>query len=94
MYNGKQETDRQGEVYDRHIEQLRRDFNLALALAEQRDRLNVETDKAVELQRLASLVEEMRKEIRDAQERIKDSKCDRDLINAFENRSGWKFQLV
>ncbi len=94
MYNSKYEIDIQGEVYDRHIEQLRRDFNLALALAEQRDRLNVETDKAVELQRLASLVEEMRKEIRDAQERIKDTKYDRDLINAFENRTGWKFQIA
>ncbi len=81
-------------MYDRHIEQLRRDFNLALALAEQRDRLNVETDKAIELQRLASLVEDMRKEIRDAQERIKDTKYDRDLINAFENRTGWKFQIA
>ncbi len=94
MYNSKYEIDIQGEVYDRHIEQLRRDFNLALALAEQRDRLNVETDKAIELQRLASLVEEMRKEIRDAQERIKDTKYDRDLINAFENRTGWKFQIA
>jgi predicted DNA-binding protein (UPF0278 family) len=94
VYNSKYEIDIQGEVYDRHIEQLRRDFNLALALAEQRDRLNVETDKAIELQRLASLVEEMRKEIRDAQERIKDTKYDRDLINAFENRTGWKFQIA
>ncbi len=94
MYNSKYEIDIQGEVYDRHIEQLRRDFNLALALAEQRDRLNVETDKAIELQRLASLVEDMRKEIRDAQERIKDTKYDRDLINAFENRTGWKFQIA
>jgi predicted DNA-binding protein (UPF0278 family) len=94
VYNSKYEIDIQGEVYDRHIEQLRRDFNLALALAEQRDRLNVETDKAIELQRLASLVEDMRKEIRDAQERIKDTKYDRDLINAFENRTGWKFQIA
>ncbi len=71
-------------MYDRHIEQLRLDFSLALALAEQRDRLNLQTDRLTELQRLASLVEEMRNELRNAQERIKDARYNRDLIIAFE----------
>lgn len=71
-------------MYERHIEQLRLDFSLALAVAEQRDRLNVQSDKLSELQGLASLVEEMRKEVRDAKERVKNAKNDRDLINAFE----------
>jgi hypothetical protein len=71
-------------VYDRHIEQLRLDFNLAVAVAEERDRLNVGTDNPRELQRLASLVEDMRASLREAQERVKDASYDRDLINAFE----------
>ncbi len=72
-------------MYERHIEQLRLDFSLALALAEQRDRLNVETDKPSELQRLASLVEDMRTQVREAKERVKDARDNRDLINAFKN---------
>ncbi len=71
-------------MYERHIEKLLLDFRLALAAAEQRDRLNIETDKPSELQRLASLLEEMRGEVRDAQERTKDARYDRDLINTFE----------
>ncbi|MEW6493883.1 MAG: hypothetical protein AB1589_15440 [Cyanobacteriota bacterium] len=81
-------------MYERHIDQLRRDFSLALALAEQRDRLNADTDKLSELQRLASLVEDMRGEIRGAQERIKEARYDRDLINAFEKGIGQKVKIV
>jgi uncharacterized protein YigA (DUF484 family) len=83
-----------GQVYDRHIEQLRRDFSLALAIAEQRDKLNLETDKLTELQRLASLLEQMRKDVTDAQERVRDARDNRDLINAFESNKRWKIQTV
>jgi hypothetical protein len=84
----------QGQVYDRHIEKLRLDFSLALALAEQRDRLNVGTDQSAELQRLASLVEDMRTQIKDAKERVKDAKDNRDLLGAFENYNRWDIQTA
>jgi uncharacterized protein YigA (DUF484 family) len=84
----------QGQVYDRHLEQLRRDFSLSLALAEQRDRWNADTDESTELQRLASLVEDMSQQIKDAKERVKDTKNNRDLIKAFENHIRWEIRTV
>lgn len=84
----------QGQVYDRHLEQLRLDFSLALALAEQRDRWNADTDESTELQRLASLVEDMSKQIKDAKDRVKDAKNNRDLIKAFENHNRWEIRTV
>lgn len=87
-------THLKGQVYDRHIEQLRRDFSLALAIAEQRDKFSVETDKLSDLQCLASLLEQMRKEVTDAKERVRDARDNRDLINAFESNKRWKIQTI
>lgn len=83
----------QGEVY-RYIRQLQLDFSIALAVAEQQDRSKVETGEPTELQRLAALLEEMRQDVRDAQERIKDARYDRDLIDVFETRISGKVQTV
>lgn len=68
----------------RYLRQLQLDFSIALAVAEKQDKSTVETDEPTELQRLAALLEDMKDDVKNAQERIKDARYDRDLIDVFE----------
>lgn len=78
----------------RYIRQLQLDFSIALALAEKQDRSTVETEEPTELQRLAALLEDMKDDVRDAQERIKDARYDRDLIDVFDKCISRKVQTA